>query len=205
MKLLSYNTITFQNGVLSNLETVFLLSYGCNLDHSNIEFLVKKRLMPYAITKENNKNKRNSKYITIRMMFDVYDINWNKHVDNKYYLEEFVISEAHLLAFEYSLSKLKGNHIRCRPYVRGHYDLTINGREYSTRVYQEILGDNELFFIDEEAINNLSLRKQNHKLPSKLQWLMLPKDIEIAERESAINDWIQTLLNFVGEQIMTVE
>ncbi|VDG96802.1 Uncharacterised protein [Lysinibacillus sphaericus] len=192
-------------GWLSNLETVFLLSYGCDLDHSNIEFLVKKRLMPNAITKENKMNKRISKHLTIRMMYDVYDINWNKHVDNKYYLEEFVITEAHLQAFEYSLSKLKGNHIRCRPYSRGHYDLTINGKEYSTRVYQEILGDNELFFIDEEAIHNLCLRKQNHKLPSELQWLMLPKDIETTERESAINDWIQTVLNFIIEPILTRE
>ncbi|MDW0110944.1 hypothetical protein QT716_12940 [Sporosarcina aquimarina] len=159
--------------------------------------------MPYAIAKENNKNKRNSKHITIRMMFDVYDINWGKHVDNKYYLEEFIISEAHLLAFEYSFSKLKGNQIRCRPYGRGHYDLTINGKEYSTRVYQELSGDNELFFIDEEAIHNICLRKQNHKLPSELQWLMLPKDIETAERESTIKNWINTVLNFIGEPTMT--
>ncbi|WP_156028891.1 hypothetical protein [Sporosarcina sp. D27] len=137
------------------------------------------------------------------MMFDVYDINWSKHVDNKYYLEEFIVSEAHLVAFEYSLSKLKGNQIRCRPYSRGHYDLIINGKDYSTRVYQKLSGNNELFFIDEEAVHNICIRKQNHKLPRKLQWLMLPKDIETAEREFAINDWIHTVLNFIGEPGMT--
>ncbi len=84
--------------------------------------------MPFA-HKENKMNKRNSNDLSIRMMYDVYDVNSKKHIDNNYYLEEFIISEAHFLAFEYSLSKLKGIHIRCRPYARGHYVLTINGKE----------------------------------------------------------------------------
>lgn len=205
MEILNCNTIAYQNGVQSNLETVFLLSFGCDLDHSNIDFLVKERLMPYAITEKNEMKMKNSKHLAVRMMYDVYDVNRNKHVDNKYYLEEFIISEAHLLAFEYSLSKLKGNHIRCRPYARGHYDLTINEKEYSTRVYQKLSDDNELFFIDEESIHNISIRKKTHKLPSELQWLMLPKDIKTNERESSINEWMQTVLNFIGEPAILVE
>lgn len=179
------------------MENVFLLSYGCDLDHSNIDFLVKERLMPFA-HKENKMNKRNSNDLSIRMLYDVYDVNSKKHIDNNYYLEEFIVSEAHFLAFEYSLSKLKGNHIRCRPYARGHYDLTINGKEYSTRVYQKLSGDHELFFIDDEAIHNIVLRKHIHALPNELQWLVLPKNIEDIKRECAIFDWIQSSLNFIG-------
>jgi hypothetical protein len=33
------------------MKTVFLLSYGCDLDHYNIDFLVKERLMPFAKTR----------------------------------------------------------------------------------------------------------------------------------------------------------
>ncbi|WP_251659725.1 hypothetical protein [Sporosarcina aquimarina] len=174
---------------------MFLLSYGCDLDHSNIDFLVKERLMPFAIKREDKTKRRNVKDLTIHLMYDVYDVNWNKHEDNKYYLEEFLISETHLLAFEYSLSKLKGNHSRCRPYARGHYDLTINEKEYSLRVYQKLSGDKELFFIDEESLHNTSLRIQNHKLPRELQWLLLTTEIETYEREAAIIEWIQTVLN----------
>jgi len=29
------------------MKTVFLLSYGCDLDHNNIDFLVKERLIPF--------------------------------------------------------------------------------------------------------------------------------------------------------------
>lgn len=181
------------------METVFLLSYGSDLDHSNIAFLVKERLMPFTLAKESKTNKRNSKHLTIRLMYDVYDINWNKHVDNAFYLEEYSISEAHLLAFEYSLSKLKGNHIRCLPYARGHYELTINGRDYSTRVYEQILEETELFFIDEEAIHNSRLRQQNHKLPKELQWLTLSKSIETTERDAAILEWMNTILRIIGE------
>lgn len=161
--------------------------------------------MPFAITQENKKNKTNSKQVTVRLMYDVFDINWNKHIDNKYYLNEFFISEAHLLAFEYSLSKLKGYTIRCHPNARGHYDLSLNGKEYSTRVYQKLKGDQELFFIDDEATHNISIRKLNNKLPSKLQWLILPKDLKTTDRESAIHDWIQTVLNYIGEPVPSRE
>ena len=199
MVISSYIIIVCQNGVPSNLKTVFLLSYGSDLDHNNIDFLVKERLKPFARCKGNKLNKKVSRHPEILLMYDVYDVHLNKHVDNKYYLEEFLISAAHFQAFEYSLSKLKGHHIQCRPYARGHYELSINGKNYSTRVYQTLSSDKELFFLDEEEIHSSSLREKNHKLPTDLQWLILPKDIEQTGRETAIFDWINEVLKYVDQ------
>lgn len=188
-----------QNGVLSNLKTVFLLSYGSDLDHNTIDFLVKERLKPFARRNGNKLNMKVSLHPEILLMYDVFDVNLNKHVDNKFYLEKFLISEAHFQAFEYSLYKLKGHHIQCRPYARGHYELSINGNKYSARVYQTLSNDKELFFLDEEAIHNSSLREKNHELPIDLQWLVLPKDIDKTERETAIFDWMNKVLKFVDQ------
>lgn len=190
--------------MLSKLKTVFLLSYGCNLDHKNIDFLVKERLLPFARREGNKANKKIARHPEILLMYDVYDVNWNKHVDNKYYLEEFFISEAHLQAFEYSLSKLKGQHIRCKPYARGHHELSIDGKEYSVRVYRTLSGDSELFFLDDEAIHNGRLREKNHILPDDLQWLMLTKNINTTEREAAISEWLREILKYVSVTSTTV-
>ncbi|MDW0113866.1 hypothetical protein QT711_11770 [Sporosarcina saromensis] len=181
------------------MKTVFLLSYGSDLDHNTIDFLVKERLKPFARRNGNKLNMKVSRHPEILLIYDVFDVNLNKHVDNKYYLEEFLISEAHFQAFEYSLSKLKGHHIQCRPYARGHYELSINGNNYSARVYQTLSNDKELFFLDEEAIHNRSLREKNHELPNDLQWLVLPKDIDKTERETAIFDWMNKVLKFVDQ------
>ncbi len=199
MVISSYIITVCQNGVLSNLKTVFLLSYGCDLDHNNIDYLVKERLKPFARCEGNILNKKVSRHPEILLMYDVYDVNLNKPVDNKYYLEEFLINEAHFQAFEYSLSKLKGHHIQCRPFARGHYELSINGKKYSTRVYQTVANDKELFFFDQEAIHNTRLREKNHELPIDLQWLILSKDIDQTERETAIFNWINEVLNFIGQ------
>lgn len=196
MVILNCIIIVYQNGVLIDLKTIFLLSYGCNLDHNNIDFLVKERLMPFTKYKGNKPNKTIPRTPEILLIYDVYDVNRNKHVDNKYYLEEFFISETRLQAFEYSLSKLKGHHMQCRPYARGHYNVFIDGKEYSSRVYQTLSSDNELFFLDEETFHNIGLREKSHNLPSELQWLTLPQKLDPADRGSAISNWIQKIINW---------
>lgn len=86
MVISSYIIKVCQNGVLSNLKTVFLLSYGSDLDHNTINFLVKERLKPYARGKGNKLNMKVSRHPEIILIYDVYDVNLNKHVDNKYYV-----------------------------------------------------------------------------------------------------------------------
>jgi len=51
---------------------VFILSYGCDLDHSNINFLVKERLMPFSHKKSPNET-------DICVQYEVFDVNRKKH------------------------------------------------------------------------------------------------------------------------------
>lgn len=185
-------------GVEIDLKTVFILTYGCDLDHSNIDFLVNERLLPFK-KYYNKPNKRISNNPEIKLVYDVYDVNRKKHIENKYFLEEFYITETQLKAFEYSLSKLKGNTVRCNPSIRGHYFLRISGIEYSARNYHS-LEKTELIFLDEEEVNNKRLRKLLNTLPEEMQWLEVSLGKNFEEREQMVNNWIKTLLSKIIEQ-----
>lgn len=50
------NTIVCKTGEVNKLKEVFILSYGCDLDHNNIDFLVNERLMPYSVDRAYRRN-----------------------------------------------------------------------------------------------------------------------------------------------------
>ncbi|MCM3237637.1 hypothetical protein M3589_07850 [Heyndrickxia oleronia] len=179
------------------MKSVYILSYGRNLDYNHIEYLLKDRLMPY-LELYNKHNKNISKNPEIDLMYDTYDVNREKHKENKYVFKHYFISEAQLQGFEYSLKKLKGYHFRCDPRVRGHYTVTINNKEYSARNYKKLEPNEELVFLDEEEYNNIELRKMIHLLPKSLHWLTLSTDLTIEERENKVREWIKTIIEHVS-------
>ncbi|MEK4535655.1 hypothetical protein NST21_09950 [Peribacillus sp. FSL K6-1552] len=180
----------------------FLLTFGCNLDHSNIEYLVKERLEPYVRPiKKNNKwtdeNTKIRKDSTIHFMYDVYDVNDKKHSENLYYIKDYYLTEAQLLGFEHSLRKLKGNHIWCRPNTRGHFNLKIEEIEYTGHIYVTVNNDKEIRLLDREEPN--SLRGQIHLVPEKDQWVELPRSMTEEEKDKRTLNWIRESLIKVGK------
>ncbi|MCI1593446.1 MAG: hypothetical protein LKH79_23505 [Heyndrickxia oleronia] len=179
------------------MKSVLISSYDRNLDYNHIEYLLKDRLMPY-VKFHNKHNKNIAKTNEIKLVYDTYDVNKEKHQENKYIFGEYYISEALLQGFEYSLKKLKGYHFRCDPRVRGHYTVTINHKEYSARNYKKLEPNEELVFLDEEEYNNIELRKMIHLLPESLHWLTLSTGLTIEERENKVREWIKTIIEHVS-------
>lgn len=180
------------------MKEFFILSYGCNLDHNNIDFLVKERLMPYSSNKAYRKNKKYlPKASDICLSYDVFDINRNKHKDNLYYIDKFYINEERLKAFMYSLSKLKGNHIYAAPNVRGHVNVSIDDVEYSARVYSTLSKNDSIVFLDEEGSANAELRERLPFLPTELHCLTISDDVSFEESDLLVIEWIQRVISEV--------
>jgi len=174
-------------------EEVFILSYGCDLDHSNIDYLVKERLLPFS----HWTNKKRPKETDICVRYEVFDINPKKH-KQLYYGHKFNINKMRLEAFMYSLSKLKGNHVYVHPKVRGHVNVYIDDLEYSGRVYQTLVNDQKLIFIDEESENNFTLREKLPKLQKDLHCLKMQSNITFEERDLLVTNWINRIINEIN-------
>ncbi|MEK4536211.1 hypothetical protein NST21_12875 [Peribacillus sp. FSL K6-1552] len=179
------------------MKDYFLFTFGCNLDHSNIEYLVKERLGSFVrpIIVNNNWTDQNPKIrkdSNVHFTYDVYDVNDKKHNENLYYIKDYYISEEQLFGFEYSLRKLKGNHIWCHPNTRGHFNMKIEEIEYTGHIYVTINNDIEIRLLDREVPN--SLRGQIHLVPEKDQWIELPRSLTEEEKDKRTLNWIEESL-----------
>ncbi|MEE3809596.1 hypothetical protein V2H29_21895 [Lysinibacillus fusiformis] len=175
---------------------VTILSYGCDLDHHTI-----KKIVRHYLTTE----KPDAAEDTLEIRYDTYDANSNLHTENQYYFETYFISENTLAAFVQALHRLPGTHIRCVFNVRGHFEVNLNGVEFSTRVlkaldfpsmYKEDLIGRYLLFIDTESPDNEMIRHKIHLLPKELQSLSLPLDSSLLQRERLVKDWITAILRY---------
>ncbi|MGE7919808.1 hypothetical protein ACQKM9_12770 [Viridibacillus sp. NPDC093762] len=182
------------------MKEVFILSYGCNLDHSNINYLVKERLIPFSVNRAYWRNEKPPKESEICLIYDVFDINRNKHKDNLYYLDKFYINEVRLESFLYSLSKLKGNHVYAKPNVRGHAYVQIDNVEYTGRIYKTLEDGVCLVFLDEESEHNIELREKLPFLPSGLHFLKMSNDLSLEDSNTLVAEWIQRIINEVGNK-----
>ena len=182
-------------GGLSNIKKILLLTYGCNLVHSNINYLVKDRLSPFEIEwgniPKNVDGKRN-----VLFQYDVYDANIeNNNKVSDIYFHQYLISENHLNAFEYSLSKLnKGMNTCCHLDARGHIEIEIDHIEYSARTLIPIDKKTIIILLDEEAEANAFIRFQLHLLPAELQYLIVDYKLSYDEQKFKMKRWIQQIL-----------
>ena len=177
------------------MKEVFILSYGCDLDHNNIDFLVKERLMPYSVDRAYWRNERPPKESEINLQYDVFDINRNKHNDNLYSFDKFYINEVRFEAFLYSLSKLKGDHIYAVRNMKGHVTVYLDNKEYTARVYMTVKDDKNLIFLDEESHENIPLREKLPYFPSDLRFLTVSSEITYEEAQVLVSEWIQCILS----------
>lgn len=173
-----------------------ILSYGTDLDHQTIQHLIDKYLLIGVLEKEAK---------IMEVTYDTYDADIKKDIGGHYYTETYYVNESQLIEFEKELHKLSGKHIRCQFGVRAHFDVRLNGENFSTRlyktldcssVYREKIEGRYLFFIDTESIENESIRNKIHILPEKLQSLSLPINFTDLQKEVYIKDWISQILAY---------
>lgn len=175
---------------------VTILSYGCDLDHHTI-----KKIARHYLTRK----KFDEAEETLEIRYDTYDANSSKHEESQYYWKTYFISERTLAAFLQALRRLSGTHIHCEFNVRGHFEVKINGVEFSTRVlkaldypsmYKEDLIGRYLLFIDTESPDNEIIRHKIHLLPKELQSLSLPLDSSQLQWKLLVKDWITAILRY---------
>lgn len=175
---------------------VTILSYGCDLDHPTI-----KKIARHYLTRKKSDEAEE----TLEIRYDTYDANSTLHTENQYYFETYFISANTLAAFIEALHRLPGTHIRCEFNVRGHFEVNLNGVEFSTRVlkaldypsmYKEDLIGRYLLFIDTESPDNEMIRHKIHLLPKELQSLSLPLDSSPLQWELLVKDWITAILRY---------
>ncbi|UYB49539.1 hypothetical protein OCI51_11415 [Lysinibacillus capsici] len=175
---------------------VTILSYGCDLDHHTI-----KKIARHYLTRK----KFDEAEETLEIRYDTYDANSSKHEESQYYWKTYFISERTLAAFLQALRRLSGIHIHCEFNVRGHFEVNLNGVEFSTRVlkaldypsmYKEDLIGRYLLFIDTESPDNEIIRHKIHLLPKELQSLSLPLDSSQLQWQLLVKDWITAILRY---------
>ncbi|WP_342443467.1 hypothetical protein MHB65_10885 [Lysinibacillus sp. FSL K6-0075] len=175
---------------------VTILSYGCDLDHHTIKKIARHYL---------HRKKPDAAEETLEIRYDTYDANSSKHEESQYYWKTYFISERTFAAFLQALHRLPGTHIRCEFNVRGHFEVILNGVEFSTRVlktldfpsmYKEDLNGRYLLFIDTESPDNEMIRHKIHLLPKELQSLSLPLDSSPLLWELLVKDWITAILRY---------
>ncbi|PCD82365.1 hypothetical protein AB9L15_06320 [Lysinibacillus fusiformis] len=173
-----------------------ILSYGNNLDNHAIQHLIDKYLSPVE-------QEYSSKVMEVK--YDTYDTDINKELDGHYYTETYFVNEKQLNEFEKELDKLPGKHIRCQFGVRAHFDVNLNGNNFSTRfyktldcssVYREKIEGRYLYFIDTESIDNELIRNKINILPDKLQSCSLPINFTNSQKELYIKHWISQILEY---------
>lgn len=176
---------------------IAILTYGNNLDEEAFDELIANYL-----TEESSEDPTK-----FNIRYDTYDANvGSPHRNN--WLSGIQMDDEQFLAFEAAIERLDGTHVRIHHRSRGHYEVEIDGKLYSTRVYRtrdcskiyrEPVEGRYLLFIDEESEDNELLRSKMHTVPEKLQSLSLSVTIPYEEWEVYVRDWIKRLLKIIQE------
>ncbi|MFJ8517132.1 hypothetical protein [Lysinibacillus xylanilyticus] len=185
---------TYAAGVQKHIA---FLTYGNQLDEKAID-----ELIATYLTEESNddSNKFNIRY-------DTYDADV-KSPHRNHWIFGIQMDKERLLEFEATIQRLDGTHIRIQHRSRGHYEVEIDGKLYSTKVYRtrecskvyrKPVEGRYLLFIDEESEDNVLLRSKMHLMPEKLQSLSISATISREEWEVYVRDWIKRLLKIIQE------
>lgn len=172
------------------------LSYGCDLDYKSIHQLIK----DFSLSGVKKQDKK-----SIVINFESYDANQKIHNNLAYYFDTVRIDGFRFVEFENELHNLFGNHIRCVYNIRGHFEVQLYGKKFSTlvyktldcsAVYREALEGRYIFFIDSESEDNHEIRHKIHLLPVNLQSLTLPVNFTEIQKEVYIKDWIRRIIAY---------
>ncbi|MGE8004200.1 hypothetical protein [Lysinibacillus sp. NPDC093216] len=176
---------------------IAILTYGNQLDEQALDELIATYLTEESCDDSNKFNIR----------YDTYDADV-KSPHRNHWIFGIQMDDEQLLEFEATIQRLDGTHVRIQHRSRGHYEVKIDGKLYSTKVYRtreslkvyrEPVEGEYLLFIDEESEDNVLLRSKMHMMPEKLQSLSLSATIPREEWEVYVRDWIKRLLKIIQE------
>lgn len=178
----------------------FLVTYGYNLDHSNIDHLVSDRLSRHKgwIQKDYFDPVLHQGAAFI-LNYQIIDTNVAR-VSQRYYLDDFHVTEAQLQGFLYSLNKLKGTHVLCNPTKQGHHWTVIDDIEYSCYAYQTLDGRDLRFLeYDNDVRADANMKKGIPRIPEHQHYLTLPSDCSQEEKDRRLTDWFKGIIE-AGKQ-----
>lgn len=174
----------------------FLLTFGRNLDHSNIDYLVKWRLSKYkGGLQEDYFNTVLNKGADIILNYQIIDTNFERR-SSKYYLNDYHVTETQKNGFMYSLNKLKGTHVWCDPRVQGHAFCVVDGIEFSFYVYRSLEGLEYRFpqYYNDDSKADIFVRIHIDDMPEGEQYLQFPFNLSNEEKDRVTVEWIHKLI-----------
>ncbi len=174
----------------------FLLTFGRNLDHSNIDYLVKSRLSKYkGRIQKDYFNPILQKGAELILNYQIIDTNFDR-ISSKYYLDDYHITEAQKNGFFLSLKKLKGTHVWCDPRIQGHAFCVVDGIEFNFYVYRSLEGQDYRFPQYYSADSNADpiVHSQLPKMPEEEQYLQIPSDLSREVKDEITIEWIKKLI-----------
>lgn len=180
----------------------FLITFGHNLDHSNMDDLVSDRLSRHKgrIQKDyfDPVLRKGAAFI---LNYQIIDTNADR-VSQRYYLDDYHITEAQLQGFLYSLNKLKGTHVMCNPRKQGHHWTVIDAIEYSCYAYQTLDG-RDLRFIEyqNDTRADAVMKKGIPRIPEHQHYLAFPTDCTQEEKDRRLTDWICGIIEAAGNDL----
>lgn len=178
----------------------FLVTFGYNLDHSNIDYLVSDRLSRHkGWIQKDYFDPVLHKGAAFILNYQIIDTNVAR-VSQRYYLDDYHVTEAQLQGFLYSLNKLKGTHVLCNPRVQGHHWTVIDGHEYSCYAYQTLDGRDLRFLQYEEDSEEASLKNGVPRIPEHQHYLAFPSDCSQEEKDRRLTDWINGIIEAGRQQ-----
>ncbi|WP_144513895.1 hypothetical protein [Bacillus sp. FJAT-22090] len=175
-----------------------ILSYGCNLEYDLMNKLIKKHLASEIETRNEP---------CMEISFESYDANFENQDLGENFFNVFKVDESRFIQFEMELKQLTGRHIRCHYNIRGHFEVQLDGKQFSTlvyktldclAVYREAIEGQYLFFIDTESEDNEEIRHKMHLLPQNLQSLNLPIYFTEIQKEVYVKDWVRRIMEYIG-------
>jgi hypothetical protein len=179
----------------------FLVTFGYNLDHSNIDYLVSDRLSRHkGRIQKDYFDPVLHKGAAFILNYQIIDTNAAR-VSQRYYLDDYHVTEAQLQGFLYSLNNLKGTHMLCNPTKQGHHWTVIDEIEYSCYAYQTLDG-RDLRFIEynNDTRADANMKKGIPRIPEHQHYLTFPSDCSQEEKDRRLTDWFKGIIDAGRQQ-----
>ncbi|WP_172195766.1 hypothetical protein [Saccharibacillus qingshengii] len=174
-----------------------LITFGADLDHSNMDYLVRTLLKPYVSetlqTDYTHPVLRKGAELVLNL--ETFDTSPGRPFE-RYFAEDYHLTQAQLDGFLYKFRQLKGTHVFGNPNVRGHAEAVRGELEFSFLITHTLGG--EALYVhyagqtegdgDKIALRLIPL------LPPEERHLLMPIDEIEPLRQQRLQAWIDRLL-----------
>lgn len=173
-----------------------LITYGSDLDHSNMNDRVHKLLKPFEGPAQKDYDfpvlRKGSEFI---LNYETFDTNPNKPFES-YYGADYHLTQAQLDGFLYTLGKLKGTHILGHPHIRGHAEVKRGTIEFQFLVTRTLEQQSPYVYYPSQNEEADKLMQTLIPLlpPDERHLLMAADDLE-ETKQKRLEDWVDRALS----------